>query len=152
MNKPVGLSSFDVIRKIRRAAGTPKIGHAGTLDPLASGLLVICLGRYTKLATDFYANPLRRGGYYRTLANALHDAARNADPGSEHQLQFIRGLASYATETVHLDWIAGLVEGTDHLDGLARFRNLRPQVHLGADGREKVRDVLGEGHRPAFVA
>lgn len=50
VDKPVGPSSFDVIRKIRKLSGIKKIGHAGTLDPLASGLLVICFGRYTKLA------------------------------------------------------------------------------------------------------
>ncbi len=50
IDKPVGPTSFDVVAKLRRITGQKKIGHAGTLDPLASGLLVICLGRYTKLA------------------------------------------------------------------------------------------------------
>lgn len=50
VDKPIGPSSFDVIRKIKKVTGIKKIGHAGTLDPLASGLMVICLGRYTKLA------------------------------------------------------------------------------------------------------
>lgn len=50
INKPVGPSSFDVVRRVRRLSGIKKVGHAGTLDPLASGLMVVCLGRYTKLA------------------------------------------------------------------------------------------------------
>lgn len=50
INKPVGPSSFDVVRTVRRLSGIKKVGHAGTLDPLASGLMVVCLGRYTKLA------------------------------------------------------------------------------------------------------
>jgi tRNA pseudouridine55 synthase len=50
INKPVGPSSFDVVRTVRRLSGMKKIGHAGTLDPLASGLMVVALGRYTKLA------------------------------------------------------------------------------------------------------
>ncbi len=50
IDKPVGPTSFDVVRKIRKLSGQKRIGHAGTLDPLASGLLVVCLGRYTKLA------------------------------------------------------------------------------------------------------
>ncbi len=53
VDKPVGPSSFDVIRKLKKISGIKKIGHAGTLDPLASGLLVICFGRYTKLAGVF---------------------------------------------------------------------------------------------------
>mgnify|MGYP000193863489 CR=1 FL=1 len=81
--------------------------------------------RYTKLATDFYANPLRRASYYKSLANALYDAAHNADPGSEHQLQFVRGLISFATEPSHLEWFAGLVEGTNHLEGLKIDVDLR---------------------------
>lgn len=50
VHKPVGPSSFDVVRMIRKLSGNKRVGHAGTLDPLASGLLVVCLGRYTKLA------------------------------------------------------------------------------------------------------
>lgn len=50
INKPIGPSSFDVVRKVRKLAGIKRVGHAGTLDPLASGLMVLCLGRYTKLA------------------------------------------------------------------------------------------------------
>ncbi len=50
IDKPVGPSSFDVVHKVRKVAGTKRVGHAGTLDPLASGLLVIALGPYTKLA------------------------------------------------------------------------------------------------------
>lgn len=50
VDKPRGMTSFDVIRRIRRRERTQKIGHAGTLDPDASGLLVLCLGKATKLA------------------------------------------------------------------------------------------------------
>jgi tRNA pseudouridine55 synthase len=50
IDKPIGPSSFDVVRKVRTLAGIKRVGHAGTLDPMASGLMVICLGRFTKLA------------------------------------------------------------------------------------------------------
>lgn len=49
IDKPIGITSFDVIRKIRKLSGLKRVGHAGTLDPEASGLLVVCLGSYTKL-------------------------------------------------------------------------------------------------------
>lgn len=49
IDKPKGPSSFDVIHKIRALSGVKRVGHAGTLDPEASGLLVVCLGAYTKL-------------------------------------------------------------------------------------------------------
>ena len=48
VDKPAGLSSMDVVRRVRRAAGGAKTGHAGTLDPLATGVLVCCIGRATK--------------------------------------------------------------------------------------------------------
>jgi len=48
VDKPLGWSSMDVVRRVRRAAGGVKTGHAGTLDPLATGVVVCCLGRATK--------------------------------------------------------------------------------------------------------
>lgn len=50
VDKPAGISSFDVVRQIRRVGGTRKVGHTGTLDPLATGLLPIVVGSCTKLA------------------------------------------------------------------------------------------------------
>ncbi|CCM09866.1 tRNA pseudouridine synthase B [Cardinium endosymbiont cEper1 of Encarsia pergandiella] len=48
VHKPLGWTSFDVVKKIRCALKIKKIGHAGTLDPLATGLLLLCSGRQTK--------------------------------------------------------------------------------------------------------
>lgn len=50
VDKPVGPTSHDVVAMARRALGTRRIGHTGTLDPFASGLLVLCVGRATRLA------------------------------------------------------------------------------------------------------
>lgn len=52
INKPQGITSFDVIRKLRKILSIRKIGHTGTLDPLATGVLIICVGKATKLAQD----------------------------------------------------------------------------------------------------
>ena len=49
VNKPKGITSFDVIRKLKPILKEKRIGHVGTLDPFASGVLIIALGRYTKL-------------------------------------------------------------------------------------------------------
>ncbi len=49
INKPSGLTSHDVVDKIRRKAKMKKVGHTGTLDPLATGVLPLCLGRATKI-------------------------------------------------------------------------------------------------------
>ena len=49
IDKPEGLTSHDVVSRVRRAAGTRRVGHAGTLDPFATGVLVCCIGRATRL-------------------------------------------------------------------------------------------------------
>lgn len=49
VNKPKGLTSRDVVNKVSKILNTKKVGHNGTLDPLATGVLVICTNRYTKL-------------------------------------------------------------------------------------------------------
>lgn len=49
VDKPAGLTSHDVVSRVRRLAGTRKVGHAGTLDPMATGVLVLGVGRATRL-------------------------------------------------------------------------------------------------------
>ena len=53
INKPLRWTSFDVVNKLRFRLKTKKIGHAGTLDPLATGLLIICVGKMTKRIEEF---------------------------------------------------------------------------------------------------
>lgn len=57
IDKPKGISSFDAIRELRKKLNTRKIGHAGTLDPLASGLLIIGVGAGTKKLTEYIKLP-----------------------------------------------------------------------------------------------
>lgn len=53
VGKPKGFTSFDVIRKIKRIYPGEKIGHAGTLDPMATGLLIVAIGKDTKKLKEF---------------------------------------------------------------------------------------------------
>jgi tRNA pseudouridine55 synthase len=53
INKPYDWTSFDVVRKIRSLIKIKKIGHAGTLDPLATGLLILCTGKFTKKINEY---------------------------------------------------------------------------------------------------
>jgi len=55
IDKPLHWTSFDAVRKIRNAIRIKKVGHAGTLDPLATGLLIICTGKFTKKINDYMA-------------------------------------------------------------------------------------------------
>lgn len=53
VNKPYEWTSFDVVNKLRYRLKVKKVGHAGTLDPLATGLLIICTGKMTKRIEEF---------------------------------------------------------------------------------------------------
>jgi tRNA pseudouridine55 synthase len=55
INKPLRWTSFDVVNKLRYKLKIKKIGHAGTLDPLATGLLIICTGKMTKRIDEYQA-------------------------------------------------------------------------------------------------
>ncbi len=55
IDKPYKWTSFDVIRKVRDLIKIRKVGHAGTLDPLATGLLIVCTGKFTKSINDYMA-------------------------------------------------------------------------------------------------
>jgi tRNA pseudouridine55 synthase len=67
VDKPAGLTSHDIVARVRRLAGTRKVGHAGTLDPMATGVLVLGVDRATRLltylvgATKSYAATVRLG-------------------------------------------------------------------------------------------
>ncbi len=50
VDKPAGITSHDLIAQLRKILGQKSIGHTGTLDPLATGLMLVCLGKATKLS------------------------------------------------------------------------------------------------------
>jgi tRNA pseudouridine55 synthase len=55
IDKPKDWTSFDVVAKVRNAIKIKKVGHAGTLDPMATGLLILCTGKWTKRIDSFMA-------------------------------------------------------------------------------------------------
>lgn len=83
IDKPLNWTSFDVVAKTRRALGIKKVGHAGTLDPLATGLLILCLGKATKLAESVQATEKEYTGTIRLGATTRTEDAE----GEEENLQ-----------------------------------------------------------------
>ncbi len=83
VDKPAGMTSHDVVARVRRAAQEKSIGHLGTLDPMATGLLPMLLGKYTRLAQYFgslekhYTGAIRLG-----FATDTYDAEGSAGPAS----------------------------------------------------------------------
>jgi tRNA pseudouridine55 synthase len=65
VNKPLNWTSFDVVRKVRNKLKLDKVGHAGTLDPLASGLLILCSGKMTKEIDRYQAQEKEYTGTFR---------------------------------------------------------------------------------------
>ncbi|MCA9996666.1 MAG: tRNA pseudouridine(55) synthase TruB [Anaerolineales bacterium] len=57
IDKAAGMTSHDVVGRVRRVAGLRRVGHAGTLDPLATGVLLVCLGRATRLVEYLVGQP-----------------------------------------------------------------------------------------------
>jgi tRNA pseudouridine55 synthase len=64
IDKPLHWTSFDVVRKLRNVLQVKKIGHAGTLDPLATGLLIVCTGKFTKKINEFMAQEKEYTGHF----------------------------------------------------------------------------------------
>ena len=74
VNKPLHWTSFDVVNKLRYKLKTKKIGHAGTLDPLATGLLIICVGKMTKRIEEFMGQEKEyRGRFILGQTTVSHD-------------------------------------------------------------------------------
>ncbi len=74
IDKPLGMTSFGVIRKMRKILGLKKIGHAGTLDPLATGLLIVCSGAYTKQIESLMGMPKTyTGSFYLGATTESYD-------------------------------------------------------------------------------
>ena len=74
IDKPLGITSFGVIRKMRKILGLKKVGHAGTLDPLATGLLIVCSGAYTKQIESLMGMPKTyTGSFYLGATTESYD-------------------------------------------------------------------------------
>jgi len=102
VNKPTGPTSHDVIHRVRRILGQRRVGHTGTLDPLASGLMLVCLGRATKLArfmSDFdktYVATVELGRTSETYDAERVDLSRPAaDVSGIERLQVEQVLAEF---------------------------------------------------------
>lgn len=74
INKPLRWTSFDAVNKIRNLIRVKKVGHAGTLDPLATGLLIICTGKFTKKINEYQAQEKEYTGTFTLGASTpTHD-------------------------------------------------------------------------------
>lgn len=90
IDKPQGITSHDVVQTLRRISGIRRVGHAGTLDPMATGVLVLCIGRATRLveylvATDKAYEGTVRLGVETTTYDAEGEVTRQVPVAIEQQ-------------------------------------------------------------------
>jgi tRNA pseudouridine55 synthase len=88
IDKPLHWTSFDVVRKMRGILQIKKIGHAGTLDPLATGLLIVCTGKFTKKINEFMAQEKEYTGHI-TLGAVTPTYDLESLPSDEKDYSFL---------------------------------------------------------------
>ncbi|MEO6499409.1 MAG: tRNA pseudouridine(55) synthase TruB [Mucilaginibacter sp.] len=90
IDKPLHWTSFDVVRKMRSILQIKKIGHAGTLDPLATGLLIVCTGKFTKKINEYMAQEKEYTGHI-TLGATTPTYDLESEPVQHKDCSFLTG-------------------------------------------------------------
>ena len=98
IDKPLHWTSFDVVRKMRSILQIKKIGHAGTLDPLASGLLIVCSGKFTKKINEYMAQEKEYTGHI-TLGAITPTYDLESLPVDEKEYSFLTDEMIHAATT-----------------------------------------------------
>src|SRR3984893_3608782 len=89
INKPLDWTSFDVVKKIRNLVHIKKVGHAGTLDPLATGLLILCTGKFTKKINEFMTQEKEYTGSF-TLGATTASYDMETEPENQKDFPHVR--------------------------------------------------------------
>lgn len=99
VDKPFEWTSFDVVRKIRNLIRIKKVGHAGTLDPLATGLLIVCTGKFTKKINEYMAQEKEYTGTF-TLGATTPTYDLESEPENFKDISGITDEKIYATTKI----------------------------------------------------
>jgi len=103
VNKPVGPTSFGVVGMVRRRSGVKRVGHAGTLDPMAGGVLLVCLGQASRVSEYLMGLPKGyratvRLGASTTTYDAEGEVVRQGDYRDVSQADVEKALAGFVGE------------------------------------------------------
>jgi tRNA pseudouridine55 synthase len=148
VNKPKGWTSFDVVNKIRSTFHVRKIGHAGTLDPLATGLLIVCTGKKTR-EIDLYQ--AKEKEYVATILLGARTASFDAETPviewkstegitEEAVGEVLKGFVGYQTQLPPM-WSAAKVRGT----------RLYKYAKKGIEVERRPREILISGIEPSLI-
>lgn len=136
IDKPAGLTSHDVVARVRRLALGSRVGHAGTLDPMATGVLVVCIGRATRLI-EYVADAAKR--YRATIRFGVTTTTWDAE-GEVEERRPIGGLALDAIEAA-LSRFVGAIEQVPPMysalkrDGQPLYRLARRGITVEREAR-----------------
>jgi len=136
IDKPAGWTSFQVVSLVRRLSGVRRVGHAGTLDPSATGVLVVCLGQATRLteymmaATKAYRAEVRLGITTDTL-DATGTPVSQADPSNIDRQQVEEALTAFVGE---IDQVPPMFSALKH-GGEPLYRYARAQRQVERQAR-----------------
>jgi tRNA pseudouridine55 synthase len=135
VDKPAGLTSHDVVAKVRRLAGTRRVGHAGTLDPMATGVLVVGVNRATRLLghltlTDKAYDATVRLGATTVTDDAEGEVVATADASHVTDDAIASGVSTLTGEIMQVPSAVSAVK----VDGKRSYRRVREgeQVELPA--------------------
>lgn len=130
VDKPEGITSFAVIRRVRKALHIKKVGHTGTLDPMATGVLPICLGRATKLVPFLQAGDKEYEG--RMLLGVKTDTYDITGEVIAKETDFI--LDRETVEKVALEFVGEIMQAPPVYSALKI--NGQPAYKLARQGKE----------------
>jgi tRNA pseudouridine55 synthase len=148
VDKPAGMTSHDVVQHVRRIYGERSIGHLGTLDPFATGLLVLLIGRATRLATFLDTEPKV---YEATIAfgsetdtdDATGTVIRTADPPQEDEIRAAVTALTGKISQIPPAYSAKSVDGTRAYDAARRGTPLDlPAVEVAVHSWD-IRELRG---------
>jgi tRNA pseudouridine55 synthase len=148
VDKPAGMTSHDVVQHVRRIYGERSIGHLGTLDPFATGLLVLLIGRATRLATFLDTEPkvydaTIRFGTETDTDDTTGTVVRSAPPPVESDVRSSLKTLTGTISQVPPAYSAKSVEGTRAYDAARRGAPLDlPAVEVTVHGWD-IRELRG---------
>jgi tRNA pseudouridine55 synthase len=139
INKPTRWSSFDVVRKIRSVIRFKKIGHAGTLDPLASGLLILATGKKTKTISSLQATTKEYIGTI-TLGGTTPCFDLELPIDKTYPTEHITGELIYATAQTFTgeQWQYPPIYSAVKQDGKRLYKSAREQEEIEIKKRQVV--------------
>lgn len=137
MDKPLRWTSFDLVKKVRIATKVSKVGHAGTLDPLATGLLIVCTGKFTKRIQEFMGMEKEYTGTFTLGATTptydLESMPENEKPYQQITIEELRLAAQHFTGEV---WQTPPIHSAIKKDGKPVYLAARKGEEVKLDPRK----------------